>query len=366
MKKVIFISREGYRLPGARVRCYNFARELANRGADTGVLSFSDTLGAFDGEKESSLNLGNKIYYNFKAFKMLLKDKSFIFYIQRLNYHFLGPYLAHAFRRNKIILDLDDWEMRENPRYHLGVYPTSKAHYLTRRLAKESIFCVAASHFLESFLLQFNKIVFYLPSAVDTGLFSPNKVLKAKEKVVFSWIGTFHRPEYIENIAFALDCFKVLRNRYANIFFEIVGDGIFKKDLDRIVSGFYDDHIVLKGWIEPDAIPEYLDGVDVGLFPVLRKTKFNLAKSPTKLFEYMAMAKPTISSAIGEPVSIIAQEENGLLAQTKDEFIFQMERLVKDAALRERLGKNARKTVEDFYSLKVLGNKLREALLQYA
>ncbi|MDD5154969.1 MAG: glycosyltransferase family 4 protein [Candidatus Omnitrophica bacterium] len=360
--KIIFITREGYRLPGARIRCYNFSRELKKCGMDAEVLSFSDTLGAKDGEEESCLSLGEKIKLNHRAFRLLLNDKKAVFYIQRFNYHSFAPYLAHILNKNRFILDLDDWEMRQNPRYYLGIYPSSKAHYLTGIFAKRSIFCIAASRFLERFLLQFNKKVHYIPSGVDTDLFSPPVKDPPEDRIIFSWIGTLHKREYIENIDFAASCFSVLRKKYENIYFDIAGDGIYVNDAKRTVNKYNDAHIVLRGWMSYEAVPAYLAGVHIGLMPVARQTNFNQAKSPTKLFEYMAMARPTVSSNIGETAHIIRDDENGLLAGTKEEFSGKMERLVNDVLLRNRLGNNARKTIEKSYSLDVLGKRLHDIL----
>jgi len=362
--KVIFITREGYNLPGARIRCYNFARELTNYDIETEVLSYSETLGAKDGEQESQMGVRDKIRLNYMAFKRLIKDKKAILWIQRFNYHSFAPYLTYLFNKNKIILDLDDWEMRENPKYYLGVFPSSKAHYLTRQISKKSIFCIAASRFLEEFLLQFNKKVYFIPSGVDTEKFKPSLSNPGANEIVFSWIGTLHKMEYIENINFALNCFVILRKKYPNIYFDIVGDGIYRDALIQIINRFNDSNIRYKGWILPDRIPAYLNTILIGLLPVVKDTKFNRAKSPTKLFEYMAMAKPTVSSRIGETPYLIKDGYNGFLAETKEEFIDKMQKLIEDSALRERIGKNARQTVEENYSLKVLGKRLYEILNQ--
>jgi len=360
--KVIFVTREGYNLPGARIRCYNFAKEIAKYGIETEVLSFSDTLGALDGERESQMPLMQKIKYNYSALQKLKSDKEAIFYLQRFNYHSFAPFLAHLFNKNKIILDLDDWEIRENPRYYFKIYPSSKAHYFTREIAKRSIFCVAASRFLERFLLKYNKMTLYLPSGVDTELFNFSDNGRDRGKIVFSWIGTLHKREYIENIKFALECFSILRKKYSQIIFEIRGDGIYKNDLIKIIKNYNDQNIVLKGWIHPNEISVYLESIHIGLFPIARYTKFNLAKSPTKLFEYMAMAKPTISSFIGEPVHIIQDGDNGLLAKTKEEFIEKMQNLIEDSNLCQHMGYKARETIENKYSLNVLGRQLYEIL----
>ncbi len=362
--KLIFITREGYKLPGARIRCYNFAKELAKYGIDAEVLSFSDTLGAKDGEEESQMGIRDKIRYNWRAFKRLAADKGAFFYIQRFNYHSFAPYLTHLFNKNRIILDLDDWEMRENPKYYFGIYPSSKAHYFTRMIAKKSLFCIAASRFLEEFLSEFNKRVYYIPSGVDVELFKPSLAGIDNKKIVFSWVGTFHRKEYIENIEFALDCFNKLRRKYSNIYFDILGDGIYRNTLKETVKKINDSNIVLKEWVAPDAIMDYLATIQIGLLPVASRTKFNRAKSPTKLFEYMAMSKPTVSSKIGETAHIIKNGENGFLAKTREEFIEKMQVLIQNSDLRQRIGEKARQTIEEGYSLKVLGKRLYEILNQ--
>ena len=360
--RLIFVTREGYNLPGARIRCYNFSRELLRYGIDTEVLSFSDNLGAKDGKEESQMGLRDKIRFNFRAFRRLINEKDTILYIQRFNYHSFAPYLVHLIKGNGIILDLDDWEMRENPTYYLGIYPSSKAHYLTRQIAKRSILCIAASRFLEEALLQFNKKTYYIPSGVDTEQFEPSLNTLDEDRIIFSWIGTLHRQEYIENIKFALECFSILRKRYPYIYFEIIGEGIYQEVLKEIVNRFKDTNILLKGWLAPDAMPEYLATVHIGLFPVFASKKFNRAKSPTKLFEYMAMAKPTVSSDIGETAYIIQDGENGFLASTKEEFIKRMQKLIEDSHLRKQMGEKARQTIEKKYSLQVLGKQLYHIL----
>lgn len=356
--KLIFITREGYSLAGARIRCYNFARELRERGVDAEILSFADNLGAKCGIFERQMGITEKLRLNLRAMRILLKKRNTFFYLQRFNYHFVAPYLANLFDKNKTILDLDDWEMRENPRYYFGIYPSSKAHYLTCRIAKRSAFCIAASRYLEEFLLQFNKKVYYIPSGVDTELFKPPLKNSDNKKIVFAWIGTFHKEEYIENIKFALDCFRELKRKYANIYFDIVGDGIYRDVLDAAINKFNEPGIQLKGWIEPDNIPSYLADIHIGLLPMARNTKFNMAKSPAKLFEYMAMAKPTVSSRIGEAEIIVKDGENGFLAGGREEFTEKMRKLIEDSSLRVQMGAAARASVEREYSLKVLGRRL--------
>ena len=362
--EVIFITREGYNLSGARVRCYNFARALRQYGITTEVFSFADNLGAKYAEKELEMSYLDKIKYNIRAFKMLLrKKKDVIFFMQRFNYHSLAPFLASLLKGHKFIFDCDDWNIRENPVYHLGFYPSSKMEYLTRKIAKYADICIVASRFLKEYLGEFNSQVYYIPTGVDTNIFKPQDNNTETSKITFSWIGTAYHKEMQENIKFILGCFFALTHKYSNIFLHLAGEGRYFQEINNYLDNLgYKDRITVDGWIPPDEIPDYLSHVDIGLLPLVQDTKFNKSKSPTKLFEYMAMAKPTVSSNIGEAAEIIQDGENGFLAKDKEEFIKKMQILIEDSTLRQEMGDKACKTIENNYSLKVLGKRLYEIL----
>lgn len=358
--KVIFITREGYNLSGARVRCYNFARELRKYGVDTEVFSFADNLGAAYGEKELAMSCWEKGRYSLRAITALFKkEKDSIFFIQRLNYHSAAPLLISLFRRNKVIFDCDDWNIRENPVYYLGVFPSSKMEFLTRRLAGCADVRIAASVFLQDYLSRFGKKVVYLPTGVDTELFKPRENNKDSSRITLGWTGTCYSEDMYANLRFVIDCFNGLAAQHGNIFLSLAGEGSFFEQIKReLNSNVYKERIVVNDWIPPDQIPDYLNSIDIGLVPLIQNTKFNQAKSPTKLFEYLAMALPTVSSRMGEAPRIIKDGENGFLSGNKEEFIEKAGLLANDADLRRQMGEDARKTVERDFSLTVLGRQL--------
>lgn len=362
--KIIFITREGYGLSGARVRCYNFARALGHLGIETEVFSFADDLGARYGEKELEMSCSDKIRYNTRAFKALLrKDKDAVFFMQRLNYHTLAPFLLSLSRKNRFIFDCDDWNIRENPVYHLGLFPSSKMEYLTRKIAGYSSICIAASAFLKDYLSRFNDKVYYIPTGVDAEVFRPRNGYDSNSKITFSWIGTVYHREMQENVRFIIDCFLELADKHSNVFLELAGEGRYFQELKTYPDNFkYKDRVIIRDWIQPDKIPDYLSRIDIGLLPLVHDTRFNRAKSPTKLFEYMAMARPTVSSNIGEPARIIEDGKDGFLAGSKEKFIEDMERLIEEPLLRKDMGDRARETVEAKHSLDVLGRRLCEIL----
>ncbi len=357
--KVVFITREGYELSGARVRCHNFARELRIHGIDARVFSFADQFGALYGEKEFGMSLPYKVWLNILALKTFLKeDPGTVFILQRFNYHALAPLLAAGIKKNRVVFDCDDWNIRENPVYHFGFYPSSKMEYLTRCVAGKSVLCLAASHYLQEYLKPFNPRTAYVPTGVDTQKFCPCSGHQ-RDDVVFSWVGTAYHADMGDNLDFLLACFGSLADRYAHIKLNLAGEGkYFEQFRVKVSQHRHAARIKVDPWITADAMPGYLAGVDAGLLPLIQPTKFNLSKSPTKLFEYMAMGLPTVASITGEAGHILQQGKTGLLARDQPEFQAGMQLLIDNPALRLTMGQCARQTIEAAYSLKILGGQL--------
>jgi glycosyltransferase involved in cell wall biosynthesis len=64
----------------------------------------------------------------------------------------------------------------------------------------------------------------------------------------------------------------------------------------------------------------------------------------------MAAGRPTVISPVGVNVDIVQHGENGLLADTPDEWVNAFEQLAGSRALRQRLAVAGRTTVERGYS----------------
>ena len=347
--KFVFITRESREDPGARIRCWDFSEKLRERDFNVSVFSFADRLGAKSGKDDAKFTFREKLKYSYKGFKILLREtKNSVFIINRFNYHAIPAWAAASLRNIPFIFDMDDWEARESR--------GSKAEYLSRSFAKNSMFCIAASNYLKDYLLQFSRKVYYIPTTVDTDKFKPS-FCKERKEFVFSWHGSVNRIELIKYIKFIIECFLPLREKYPFIKLFIAADGIFSEKLIKLIKSYHCENLIHKGWIDYNNVPSYLDNVDCGLIPLLDKTRFNLSKSPVKLFEYMAKAKPVVASCVGEANYIIKNGYNGFLASNRSEFIFNMEQLIKNPDLAKNTGIVARKTVEEKYSLGILGEK---------
>ena len=84
-----------------------------------------------------------------------------------------------------------------------------------------------------------------------------------------------------------------------------------------------------------------------------------------KALQYMALGIPPVVSPIGVNASIVQDGVNGFHARTEDEWVDRIALLLKDESLRARMGREARRTVEESYSHRVhaprVAHVLREA-----
>lgn len=115
-----------------------------------------------------------------------------------------------------------------------------------------------------------------------------------------------------------------------------------------------DGRIELEG-VEVEHVPWTLEGqaaalagLDVGIMP-LADTPWNRGKCAYKLLQYMAAEVPCVASPVGMNAELIADGENGLLADSADEWRERLGRLLDEAELRRELGRAGRRTVEGAY-----------------
>lgn len=141
-------------------------------------------------------------------------------------------------------------------------------------------------------------------------------------------------------------CFHVLR-KYPNVHFAFAGEDLFGYMRNQI-QPFIEQHRLQKrfhyfGRLQLPEVRAILKrAADVFLIPSLWEN------APYSCIEAMAAGCSIVSSDCGGMPELIQDGSNGLLATNNDaaSFIGVLERAVEDATLRERLGQNARRTVE--------------------
>ena len=146
---------------------------------------------------------------------------------------------------------------------------------------------------------------------------------------------------------------------------KIVGSGqYFNRFEDALRQDFKDiaDGVDITSWVTPDRMPEVLAGADIGLLPLADPSRWVQSKSPTKLFEYMSTGMPVMAFNNGEVRHVIENEISGFLAEDEDSYGDYLTRLAEDPDLRARIGQNARRRIENQFSLHHICERLYWAL----
>lgn len=207
----------------------------------------------------------------------------------------------------------------------------------------------------------------YINNGVDLEAFTES----IKEKVLndndlesecfnVTYVGSI-RP--VNNIGNILDAASLLKGN-KDIQFLIYGDGNEKSMLEKKVEDEGLTNVKMKGYINKEFIPYILSKSSVNILNY-SQTQYNWSRgnSSNKLFEYMASAKPIVST-VKMGYSIIEKYNCGLELEnsTPQELanaILHMKNMSK--AGYEKLGTNARNGVKDF-DFKILTKKLIQVI----
>jgi glycosyltransferase involved in cell wall biosynthesis len=345
--------------PTTKIRGYGFAKCFENRGFEARVLKYWETLPK---ETMPSLPRVPMLLGRFASLveRILAYNPHVIYVLGSFPPHAIAAIVTHNLLKNKLIFDIDDWEFKENAQ--LNKLIAYCQNYLTAR----SRVTIASSNMLTKYVSALGASkVHYIPTGTDVDLFNPKKFTKTKhDRKILIFTGARTR-EYWDNILIMLKALEAVVKENKNFELLMVGKGEAQVDkkIESFVKARLGRYIRLAGEVPWEELPDVLANADIALHP-LADNFFNMCKSPTKLFEYMAMELPVVSSSVGEANLIIDHGKNGLLSKNTDEFANSILTLLDDKKLAKRVGNSARETVGQKYSLKVLGERLAKVLEQ--
>ena len=131
--------------------------------------------------------------------------------------------------------------------------------------------------------------------------------------------------------------------------FVIAGDGPYRGDLEALAASLgVSASVRFIGSVALHELPAYYAACDAFVNPTVRINGYDLT-----ILQAMAHAKPVVVSDIGSVPTAVAAERDGLLAPPGDAAALaaQLTRVLGDAALANRLGAEARRSVEARFSL---------------
>jgi glycosyltransferase involved in cell wall biosynthesis len=274
------------------------------------------------------------------AFAKVLEEaaRADIVVVQRLLLSPVKLSLLKALAR-KIIYDFDDAVMYGSS----GESETRRKRFGRMIKASRAVFCG------NPFLLEAAKAyktdgLYYMPTVVNTDEY-PVKEPAGNAPFVVGWIGSSSTLRYLEEVRDVLLFF----GDKADTECRIIADKPFQTDKPGII---------FQKWNKDKEKTMLLD-FDMGIMPV-KDDVWSRGKCGLKLIQYMAAGLPSVAHPIGAAEQMITDGVNGFLRTDRDGWIDAIERIRNDESLRKRMGKAARETAEERYSLKVWGPRFVE------
>ena len=188
-----------------------------------------------------------------------------------------------------------------------------------------------------------------IPNAADPAVFHPDArpapeiAPSADGSATLGYVGAFlvwHRLDTLLDLVQPKDGRPAIPCRLL-----LIGDGPEQARLaERVKELRLSDRVQLIGRVSHERLPEYLSCLDAAV--MAHATDY---ASPVKLFEYMAMGMAIVAPAVPPIREIVTDGETALLFQPGDVASMReaVRRVATDGALRDRLGRNARRAAAE-------------------
>ncbi|MBS1807109.1 MAG: glycosyltransferase family 4 protein [Acidobacteria bacterium] len=224
----------------------------------------------------------------------------------------------------------------------------------TASICRLSSHVVVGNQYLADYARQHNAQVTVIPSSVDTNFYNPRQKKESQERVIVGWTGSSTSQTYLESFAPLLR--ELLRQREVEL--HVISDR--RPEMPGVPLHWH-------RWSPETEITD-LARFDIGIMP-MPDDLWARGKCSMKALLYMAMGIPTICSAVGMNREVIQHGQNGLLANTDEEWLHCLKTLIDDVALRKRLGDAGRKTIEERYSMQrcaaLFANVIRDVVTKH-
>lgn len=341
MPRVLFIASHRFnRSPSQRYRFEQYFSFLEQQGF-TCELSYIISE-ADDKYFYSPGHFIRKLWILLKSFFIRLKDRNRykqydIVFVQREAIMVGVTWFERQIRKRgaKYIFDFDDsiWLMdtsEGNKKYEWMKDPEK-----TARNIRHANLVLAGNAYLADYARHYNDHVRIIPTTIDTDVHKP--LPATKDKIVIGWSGSLTTMKHFD---YALSFLRLIKEKYPQVEIHVVSDA------ER-----HNKQLGVKGikWTAESEV-EIINSFSIGIMP-LPNDEWAKGKCGLKGLTYMACEVPTVMSPVGVNVDIIRHGENGFLASTTEEWVNYLSQLIESAELRERMGKAARQTVIEKYSV---------------
>lgn len=237
--------------------------------------------------------------------------------------------------RPKLVFEIDDdlWRVDpSSPRAYEWFGQPDVRLRLEQNARMADAVTVSTPH-LGEVLGKFNRNVHVVPNAIPAALLEHTPPRREDGIITVGWAGSYtHAMDWAQVDDELVRYLK--KTRRAEL--HVMGG------MDPLWSKVPTHRMRVTGWT--DSVDDYRRRLDfhIGLAP-LKEHPFNSAKSPIKALEYAACGIPVIASDVGPYRDFVRHGETGWLVRKPGEFLRYLLDLTHDEAMREEMGRNARK-----------------------
>lgn len=233
--------------------------------------------------------------------------------------------------------------------YDNQIKPESiRQNFYKRSLLKQAKIITATSNFLKNKVLEYSsnaKNVEVIPFGVDTEKFKPVNGRKEKEKITISFIKHL-MPKY--GPSSLIKAFSMVAERYPNIELYMAGEGELKYELIKLARDLgVEEKVHFTGHIPHKSVFDLLKRTDILVMPSIYESEtFGVTA-----LEASSMEIPVIASRVGGVHDAVKDGKTGFLVEKKnvEQLADAMIKLIKNAKLRELMGKQGQRLVKERY-----------------
>lgn len=349
--RVLALNRYGPTGASSRMRFYQYLPWLEAEGFSVTTRPLLE-----DGQLQSRYRRGgyskSELMQAYRhRIEALLDRKQFdVLWVEKEALPWLPATLELALLRGvPFVLDYDDAVFHNYDRHRLSLVRKLFGRRLDILMAHARLVVAGNDYLAERAQAAGAPSVAKLPTVIDLDRYRVDlpHLSEAGDPLRIVWIGSPTTAAYLSLIAPSL---KELAREHQFIFRVI---GASSLDIPGV-------NVELMTW-SSDAEARLVRECDIGVMP-LRDTPWELGKCAYKLVQYMAAGLPCVASAIGANNEVISQEETGLLVHDKPGWTAALDRLLRHADLRRRMGAAGRTRVEASYCLQKTGPELAHLL----
>lgn len=326
----------------------------------------------------------NKIPHTFSRMRLILnifrKGKYDLMLVQ--TDVFDGLVAAYIKKRYKVpfVFDLPNplemWEAVKiaSPKYRFWYYLFAKFHeFASKRLLHQADLILAISEWLKDDLIRCKGIpesrIMLAPEGVNAEVFSPRDEGRIVEKYQFHdskvviYEGTLSKAR---KLSLLIEAFSKVKMEREGVKLLVVGEGDDEKNLKNIAERLrIRDDVIFTGQVSQSEVPDFIAAAEVGVSPVPPLTFYKFS-SPTKMFEYMAMAKPVVANReIPEHKEVLEESGGGVLVPfTSDAFAEAIIGLLDDPRRAADMGRMGKDWVIENRSHEVIARQLEARYLE--